>query len=79
MNHKIQTAEMKQARWPAHNSHTCVDVCMHEIKVYLGRNGCLYLMCVYVLYFTVYMIYVRAHRIQSICVSSCTALRALMM
>ena len=30
-----------------HNSHTSVNVCMHEIKQYPCQNGCLY-ECVYV-------------------------------
>ena len=32
MNHKVQTAEKKEASWSAHNCHTCMNVCMHEIN-----------------------------------------------
>ena len=31
MNNKVQTAEIKEANWSAHNSHTYMNVCMHEI------------------------------------------------
>ena len=52
MSHKRRTAEMTEARWSVHNSHTSVNVCLHEIKLYLRQHGCL---CVCALYFTVYL------------------------
>ena len=30
MNHKRQIAKRNEARWSAHNSHTSMNVCMHE-------------------------------------------------
>ena len=80
MNHKRQTAEKKEVRWSAHNDHTSMNVCMHDIfliKMYLHRNGCLY-ECMYMCCISLY-VYVCVNCIQSICVSNCTAQWSLMM
>ena len=40
MNHKTRTAEMKEARSSAHNSHTSMKVCVHEKK--MNKMNCMY-------------------------------------
>ena len=91
MNHTIRIAEKKETRWFAHNSHTSMNVCSrHEINKLTpttpppppppsicAENGCLR-ECVYLCCISLNL-YVCVHFIQFICVSNCTALRALMM
>ena len=33
MNSKRRTVEKKEARWSAHNYHTSMNVCMHDINI----------------------------------------------
>ena len=75
MNWREERGKMVRSQF----SHKYECVCMHEIKkqqppkMYLHQNGCLYVCCIS------WYIYLCVHCIQSICVSNCTALRALMM
>ena len=71
----------------AHNAHTNVNVCIHEIKTITVPKRAACMMRVCMLYFTVYIYidsvtmpfvhlyshtYVCVHYIQTICVSHCT-------
>ena len=69
---------LRRGEMSGHNSHTSVNVCMHDIKLYciFSNNGYL-CECVYVCWILIY-IFVYVHSIQSICVSHCMVLRALM-
>ena len=74
---KRWTTKKKETWWSAHDSHTSVNVYIHEVKLYLLRNGYLWI-CVCVLYFTVSLCICSLYSIY-ICVFHCTALRTLMM
>ena len=67
-------SERKEVRWSIYNSHTSVNVCMHEIKTVSAPKWLPVWMCVCVLYFAGYTCMCSLYSIH-ICVSNCAAIK----